>query len=149
MASPEAGCIFCQIASGGAPAEVVESNASTLAIMTIAPVNPGHVLVLPRKHAPDWWSLDESLVAPLMATAHRVSRRIMAVVRPDGMNVVMANGRAAGQSVFHLHVHLIPRHYGDGVRDPWIETAGDPDEIASVATRLRSPELAGRFGKSR
>lgn len=130
-------CVFCEINAGASPAEVVESDATTLAIMTIAPVNPGHVLVLPRDHATDWCSLDERLVAPLMTTAHRVARRIMIVLEPDGINVVMANGAAAGQSVFHVHVHLIPRHYGDGVRDPWTETAGDPAQIAAVAKRLR------------
>lgn len=122
-------------------AEEVESDADTLAIMTIAPVNPGHVLVLPRNHVTDWWSLDESLVAPIMTTAHRVARRIMSVLEPDGLNVLMANGRAAGQSVFHLHVHLVPRRHDDGVRDPWTETEGDPAEIAAVARRLRVGRL--------
>jgi histidine triad (HIT) family protein len=133
----DAPCVFCGIVAGRLPAEVVDSDATTLAIMTLAPVNPGHVLVMPRVHVTDWWSLDESLVAPLMGAAHAVARRIMTILEPDGMNLVVANGEAAGQSVFHLHVHLIPRHHGDGVRDPWIETPGDPAEIAAVAQKLR------------
>jgi len=102
-------CVFCGIVAGRLPAEVVDSG----------------------------WSADESLVASLMAAVHTAARRIMTVLEPDGLNVVMANGEAAGQSVFHLHVHLIPRHHGDGVRDPWIASPGDPAEIAAVAQQLR------------
>lgn len=130
-------CVFCEIVADRSPAEVVDSDAHTLAIMTIAPVNPGHVLVMPRAHVADWWSADESLVAPLMTAAHRIARRIRTVLEPDGLNVLMASGEAAGQSVFHLHVHLVPRRHGDGVVDPWIESPADPTELAALAKRLR------------
>ena len=109
-------CIFCDIIEGRAPAEVIFEDGETLAFMDINPANPGHTLIIPKRHVRDIYELDEETAAVVMRTTVRVARAIRAALQPDGMNLVQSNERAGGQEVFHFHIHVIPRWYGDGLR---------------------------------
>ncbi|MFQ5811817.1 MAG: HIT family protein [Anaerolineae bacterium] len=109
-------CIFCAIAEGKAPAEVVFEDEETLAFMDINPANPGHTLVIPKRHVRDIYELDEETAAAVMKAAVQVAGAIKKALQPDGMNLVQSNERAGGQDVFHFHIHVIPRWYDDGLR---------------------------------
>ena len=109
-------CIFCAIVEGRAPAEVVFEDGETLAFMDINPANPGHTLIIPKRHVRDIYELDEETAAVVMRTTVRVARALKRALQPDGMNLVQSNERAGGQEIFHFHIHVIPRWYGDGLR---------------------------------
>ena len=109
-------CIFCAIAEGRAPADVVFEDGETLAFMDINPANPGHTLIIPKRHVRDIYELDGETAAAVMRTTVKVARAVKKALQPDGMNLVQSNERAGGQDVFHFHIHVIPRWYGDGLR---------------------------------
>ena len=109
-------CIFCAIIEGRAPAEAVFEDDDTLAFMDINPANPGHTLVIPKRHVRNVYDLDDETAAAVMRTSVRVANAVRAALQPDGMNLVQSNERAGGQEIFHFHVHIIPRWYGDGLR---------------------------------
>lgn len=112
------GCVFCDIVTGRAPAEVVYEDEETLAFMDINPVNPGHVLVVPKRHVRDIYALDDETAAAVMRTAIRVARAVKKALAPDGVNLFQTNEPAAFQSVFHFHMHIIPRWWDDGILPP-------------------------------
>ena len=136
-------CIFCAIVSGTEPADRVAEDEVTVSFMDINPVNPGHVLTVPRRHAVDIWDLSVEEAASLMASTRRVCGQIRSALAPPGLDLFVANGEAGGQTVFHVHVHSIPRWPGDAWIEPWSPTPGDPDEISSVADRLREATIDG------
>jgi histidine triad (HIT) family protein len=109
-------CIFCDIVEGRAAAEVVFEDEETLAFMDINPANPGHTLVIPKRHVRDIYELDDETAAAVMKVTVRVARAVKRSLQPDGMNLVQSNERAASQEIFHFHMHVIPRWYGDGLR---------------------------------
>ena len=131
-------CIFCQIAAGEAPAHVVDEDERTLAFLDISPATPGHALVIPRAHARDLLEVGEEDLAACAAAARRLARRLGERLGADGVNVLNSCGQAAWQTVFHFHVHVIPRYHDDPLRLPWKPEQGDPDEIAATAERLRA-----------
>ena len=135
-------CIFCTIVEGKAPAEVVYEDEATVAFMDINPANPGHVLVVPRQHVRDVFGIDEETAAAVMRAAVRVARAIKAALQPDGVNLMQASGPAAFQSVFHFHLHVVPRWWDDSLKLPWRPTPGDPSAIRAAASRIR--EHVGR-----
>ena len=112
-------CVFCKIVTGQIPSIKVFEDEHTLAFMDIGQVNPGHVLVAVKKHAASLFELDDAQAAAAARTAARVARAIKAAFKPEGLSVYQANGKAAGQTVFHYHVHLLPRHAGDGMELTW------------------------------
>ena len=130
-------CVFCAIVSGTAPAERVAEDEHTVSFMDINPVNPGHVLTVPRRHAVDIWELSEDEAANLMVGTRRVCDQLRKALAPPGLDLFVANGEVGGQTVYHVHVHSIPRWPGDAWIDPWSPTPGNPDEIAATAARLR------------
>ena len=109
-------CVFCDIIEGRTPAEVVFEDEETLAFMDINPANPGHTLVIPKRHVRDIYGMDEETAAAVMRATVQVAKAIKRALQPDGMNLVQSNERAGGQDVFHFHMHIIPRWYGDGLR---------------------------------
>jgi histidine triad (HIT) family protein len=135
MADPD--CLFCGIVAGTIPSETIDSDERTVAFMDINPATPGHALVVPRQHSADLMEIaDEDLTATMLA-ARRLSRRMKDVLDADGINLINACGAAAWQTVFHFHIHVVPRYQDDPLELPWVPEPGDPDEIAEVATRLR------------
>jgi histidine triad (HIT) family protein len=111
-------CIFCAIVTGVAPAAVVYEDDETLAFMDINPVSRGHVLVVTKEHYRNLFDVDPKAAAAVMRTTVRVARAVQSALQPDGMNLFQSNERAAFQSVFHFHVHIIPRWIGDELRLP-------------------------------
>ena len=111
----EATCVFCQIVRGEAPASVVWSDETVLAFMDIRPVNPGHILVVPRQHATYLADLEEGLGGRLFQVAMKLAAAVRRSGVPcEGVNLFLADGEAAGQEVFHVHLHILPRFRGDG-----------------------------------
>ncbi len=136
-------CIFCRIARREAPAEVVYEDEKSMAFMDINPATPGHTLLIPKAHFRNIFDLDEETAAHLMRVAVKLAPVIREAMGADGLNILNANEPAAFQSVFHFHLHLIPRTFGDGIRPPWISRPGDPAQIKAAAERIRKA-LEGR-----
>jgi histidine triad (HIT) family protein len=130
-------CIFCKIVAREIPALIIEEDDDVLAFMDIAPATRGHALVIPKKHASDLWEIAPDQLAAVAKAAQRVAVRMRDRLAPDGLNLVNSNGPAAWQTVFHFHVHVIPRYVGDPLRLPWTPAPGDMEEIAAVAAELR------------
>ena len=106
-------CLFCEIVAGKIPAQKIYEDGHTLAFLDIRPRSPGHTMVIPREHAPTLVALPEAEVGPLFAAVRQVADMLMKKLRPDGITIGVNQGRASGQEVDHLHVHLIPRWHGD------------------------------------
>lgn len=133
-------CIFCAIVAGRAPARVVYSDDSTVAFLDIFPLTRGHTLVVPRAHSHDLLHAPEEDVIAVATAARKVAA---AAVSPqglgaDGFNIIQANGAVAFQTVFHLHLHVLPRYRGDGFVLPFERHPGDPDEMEDLAGRYRA-----------
>jgi histidine triad (HIT) family protein len=131
-------CIFCRIVAKEIPATVVHEDEHTLAFMDIGQVNPGHVLVALKKHAENIFALDEVQAGAVFRSAARVARAIRAAFEPQGLSVYQANGAAAGQTVPHLHIHLVPRHEGDGMALTWPVMNPPREKLAEYAQKIRA-----------
>lgn len=143
-------CVFCQIVAGDAPGSIVHRAERSLALMTIGPVNPGHLMVIPLRHAADLAELDEETGGHLMRVAMRMAAALRrSGVRCEGINLVLADGEAAFQEVFHVHLHVFPRYAGDAFRldADWTRqpTRAELDEIAG-RVRLALAEPTGDGG---
>jgi histidine triad (HIT) family protein len=132
----DAECIFCKIVAGELPARIVDEDDRTIAFMDIAPATRGHVLVVPRAHAPDLLSVSSEDLNAVSVASQRLARRMKERLRADGVNLVNSCGAAAWQTVFHFHMHVIPRYEGDPLRLPWVPAPGDPAEIEAAADEL-------------
>jgi histidine triad (HIT) family protein len=130
-------CVFCRIRDGQIPSTRVYEDDRTIAFMDINPLNEGHTLVIPRVHAATLFDADEADLQAAIATARRVARAIREAIRPDGLNLLQANGAAAFQSVPHFHFHLVPRYTGDGKGFDWPMVAGDRTSIQAAADKIR------------
>ena len=124
-------CIFCKIIRGEIPCFKVLEDADVLALMDVNPIAPGHVLVIPKHHAKDILETPLDCVGKAFAGAGRAARAVQKTLAPDGINILQANGPGAKQSVFHLHVHVIPRGMDDGLSMNWELAPGDMEQIAS------------------
>jgi histidine triad (HIT) family protein len=131
------GCIFCGIVAGDVPGEIVDSDEHTVAFMDINPATRGHALVVPRQHSADLMDIPGEDLERTMLAAQRLARRIDEVLEPDGFNLLNSCRSAAWQTVFHFHVHVIPRYQDDPLKLPWVPGPGDEEEIAGVAEQLR------------
>jgi histidine triad (HIT) family protein len=131
-------CIFCKIIDGDIPSFKVFEDEKTLAFMDINPVNPGHVLVAPKYHAADVMQIPTDWLKATIASAQTVAQAVDKALKPGGINILQSNGAAAGQSVFHLHVHIIPRTVGDKLTFDWGIAPGDMDAIGAVAEQIRA-----------
>jgi histidine triad (HIT) family protein len=129
-------CIFCKIVAGELPATIVDRDEHTIAFMDINPATRGHALVVPRVHATDLLSIEASQLAAVTAAAQRLAVRAREGLKADGINVINSCGAAAWQTVFHFHLHVIPRYESDPLRLPWVPTPGDPAEIAAAAAAI-------------
>ncbi|MGH2835817.1 MAG: HIT family protein [Solirubrobacteraceae bacterium] len=130
-------CIFCKIVAGEIPAQIVEQDEHTLTFMDIAPATRGHALVVPKRHATDLWEIDPDQLAAVTSAAKRQALRARDRLGADGVNLINSCGAQAWQTVFHFHMHVIPRYLGDPLKLPWEPTPGDVDEIAAAAEELR------------
>ena len=112
-------CEFCEIVANEEPAREVLRTDSVVAFFPTSPATLGHTLIIPRDHISDIWSLDEPTSHDLTDATLRVARAVKEAIAMDGMNIIQSNGEAATQSVFHLHVHVVPRQSNDGIGRIW------------------------------
>jgi histidine triad (HIT) family protein len=131
-------CIFCRIVARQIPATVVYEDEHTLAFMDLGQVNPGHVLVAVKKHAENLYALDDAQAGAVLRAAAQVARAIRDAFTPQGLSVYQANGKAAGQTVFHYHVHLVPRHEGDGMALSWPVKNPPREQLEAHAAKIRA-----------
>jgi histidine triad (HIT) family protein len=129
-------CIFCRIISGELPSTRIDEDERVIAFMDINPATRGHVLVVPREHAADLTEIADEDLEAVVRMARRVAVRQQERLGADGVNLLNSCGRVAWQTVFHFHMHAIPRYAGDPLRLPWEPAPGDRDEIASAAEDL-------------
>jgi histidine triad (HIT) family protein len=134
MADPD--CLFCKIAAGEIPSTRVDEDERTVAFMDINPATPGHLLVIPREHSADLLEVPEEDLDAVMQMARKLARRAHERLGADGVNLLNSCGAAAWQTVFHFHVHVIPRYGGDPLQLPWHPAPGDREEIAAAAREL-------------
>lgn len=130
--------IFARIASGEVPSVAIYSDERTYAFLDINPASRGHALVIPRDEHPDLFSMPPDLLAAVAQTVQRVAVAIRAALSPDGINIVQNNGAASGQTVFHYHVHIIPRWDGDGALGLWEPRQADPSSLEATAGAIRA-----------
>jgi histidine triad (HIT) family protein len=131
-------CLFCGIVAGDLPAQIVDSDEHTVAFLDINPATRGHALVVPRTHMANLMEISDEDLERTMVAARRLARKIEAALEPAGFNVINACGSAAWQTVFHYHLHVIPRYEDDPLKLPWIPRGAPEDEIAAVADRIRA-----------
>jgi histidine triad (HIT) family protein len=131
-------CVFCKIRDGQIPSFKIYDDALTMTIMDINPLNSGHCLVIPKAHAATLYEAAPEDLAAAIAAAQRVALAMQTAFKPDGLNMLQANGPAAFQSVPHFHLHLIPRWNGDGKGFDWKQTPGNRDQIMKNGERLRA-----------
>ena len=131
-------CVFCKIRDGQIPSMKVYEDERTFCIMDINPLSPGHCLVISKAHAATIYEAEPADLQAAMATAQRVALALRDTLRPEGLNLLQANGGAAFQSVPHLHLHLIPRWMRDGKGFDWKLVPGQKDEIVKVGDQLRA-----------
>jgi histidine triad (HIT) family protein len=142
------GCVFCDIVAGRLPASIIHEDAVVLAFLDIRPFTPGHTLVIPKQHAPFLADLDEEIATHLFAVTRRVAAALRrAELRTAGVNLFLSDGEAAGQEIFHLHMHVFPRFAGDplGPGRPFGRSPAEtsPNELDALAAPLRRAYASG------
>jgi histidine triad (HIT) family protein len=131
-------CVFCKLVAKQIPASIVYEDEATLAFMDLGQVNPGHVLVACKAHADDIYALDEAQAAAVFRTAARVARAVRAAFDPPGLSIYQANGTPAGQTVFHFHLHVLPRHDGDGMQLVWPVQNPPREKLEAYGAQIRA-----------
>ncbi len=131
-------CIFCAIVAGELPAQIVDSDEHTVAFMDINPATRGHALVIPRTHAADLIAISDEDLERTTLAARRLAARMEGTLEPDGFNLINACRPAAWQTVFHFHIHVIPRYEDDPLELPWRPVLADAEEVAAVADQIRA-----------
>ncbi|MCZ4494129.1 MAG: hypothetical protein JWP53_3060 [Conexibacter sp.] len=133
-------CLFCKIVAGEIPSTIVDSDERTVAFMDINPGTRGHALVVPRNHSRDLLEIDPEDLTAVAVAGQRLAGRAKEALGADGVNLLNSCGEVAWQTVFHFHLHVIPRYADDTVRLPWIPAPGDLDDIQAAGEQLK--ELA-------
>ena len=131
-------CLFCGIVAGDVPAQIVDSDEHTVAFMDINPATRGHALVVPRAHSADLFEVSDEDLQRTALAARRLARKMRAGLEPDGFNVLNSCGPVAWQTIFHFHLHVVPRYEDDPLKLPWTPRAGEAEEIAALADRIRA-----------
>lgn len=132
-------CVMCAIVAGEIPSHKVYEDENFLAFLDIYPANPGHTLIIPKRHTPDIFGLTKQEAAGLMPLAQRLAEKIRKTLNPAGINILQNNGKVAGQVIFHYHLHIIPRHEGDNV----IKLSSNAGEVSSEELAKMAEKLTG------
>lgn len=130
-------CIFCKIANGEIPSATVYEDSTCRVILDVNPANKGHALVIPKEHYDNIYSMDADTASKIFTIATEVAKAQKAELNPDGLNIVQNNGEAAGQTVFHFHMHVIPRYIKDNVNIKWLPEKPEADELETLSKALR------------
>lgn len=128
-------CLFCKIIAGEIPSKAVYEDEDFKAILDVNPAARGHVIIIPKKHASNIYELEDEDAAKVFPIAKKIASALQKTYGCDGVNVLQNNGEAAGQTVFHLHVHVVPRYYGDDVQIMW--EPGDTPDLDKVANEIK------------
>ena len=131
-------CIFCKIIAGEIPSAIVYEDEDFKAIMDISPAAKGHTIILSKRHYENLFELEDETAARALLIARKVAKAIQSELHCDGMNLLQNNGEAAGQTVFHFHMHLIPRYHGDQVKTTWTQGNYEDGEAAALAAAIAS-----------
>ncbi len=130
-------CLFCKIANGEIPSATVYEDSICRVILDVNPANKGHALIIPKEHFDNIYSMDAETAAKIFTIATEVAKAQKAELNPDGLNILQNNGEAAGQTVFHFHMHLVPRYIKDNVTMTWIPGKADTEELSALSKALR------------
>ena len=136
--SPPGQCIFCRLVAGEIPSARVYEDDLVIAFMDIAQVNPGHVLVATKRHATNLFEITPEEAAAVMQTAQKMAEALRIAFDPPGLTLLQANGKEGEQTVFHFHLHVLPRHANDGVGLNWPRKEPAPEVLQDYAQRLRT-----------
>jgi histidine triad (HIT) family protein len=131
-------CIFCKIVAGQLPCFKLLEDDTTVAFMDINPINPGHALAVAKGHWPTIEGIPPEIMGATAQTAQRIAKAVFSEIRPTGVNLVQSNGAGAGQTVPHLHIHVIPRRAGDRLLLGHESRPGDMKEIEAISKRLKN-----------
>ena len=131
-------CIFCKIANGEIPSDTVYEDDKYRAILDLSPAVKGHTLIIPKDHFDDLLSADEETLESVLKLARRIGAAQLKALKCDGFNVVQNNGEAAGQTVHHLHVHIIPRYNGGAKMVAWEQLKSEPEEQQKIAGEIKA-----------
>jgi histidine triad (HIT) family protein len=137
MSATDPDCLFCRIVAGEIPATIIASDERTVSFMDINPATRGHALVIPRAHARDLLEIDPDDLAAVAQAGQRLAKVAKATLDADGINLINSCGATAWQTVFHFHLHVIPRYEGDPLRLPWTPEPGDLDKIQATGEQLK------------
>lgn len=135
--SPPGHCIFCKLVAGDIPSAIVYEDELTIAFMDIGQVNPGHVLVATKRHANNLLEITAQEAAAVMQTAQRVALAVGEAFDPPGLTLLQANGKEGDQTVFHFHLHVVPRHGNDGIALSWPRKEPGAAVLQDYAQRIR------------
>lgn len=130
-------CIFCKILAGEIPSTAVYEDDDFKAILDVNPAARGHVIILPKKHAANIFELPDETAGKIMVVAKKIATAVKEAYGCDGINILQNNGEAAGQTVFHLHVHIVPRFKGDDVTICW-KPGETPTDMETIAEEIKS-----------
>lgn len=131
-------CIFCKIAAGEIPSATIYEDDEFRVILDLAPATKGHALIIPKNHCRNIFDMDDATASKVFVLAAKVARAMKAELNCDGLNIVQNNEEAAGQSVFHFHLHLIPRYDEDGQVILWKPGTSEPEALAALASQLKA-----------
>lgn len=133
-------CIFCKLANKDIPTNIIYEDDRFTVILDASPVTKGHALILPKNHAANIYELPDEDASAVFVLAKKLATKMTEILHCDGFNIVQNNGEVAGQTVFHFHMHLIPRYLNDGNQDKltWNHAEFTPEEIAEIAAELRA-----------
>jgi histidine triad (HIT) family protein len=136
MAEGHQDCIFCKVLAGELPSEKVYEDDYAVGVMDINPWTRGHAVVIPRKHAKDVFEIEDEELEHVIVAAKRLATKMRDMLECDGVNLLQSNGRAAWQTIFHLHFHVIPRYDDDPLELPTRPQPAEPDELKQVAEEI-------------
>ena len=132
----EENCIFCKIANGGIPSVTLYEDEDFRVILDLGPATRGHALLLPKEHYKDLFELEDEMAKKVLVRAKRIAGRMKDALGADGMNLVQNNGEAAGQTVAHFHMHVIPRYKEDNQKIGWVPRETPPEELEAVKEQI-------------
>ncbi len=130
-------CLFCKIATGEIPSYTVYETEHVRAFLDIYPIHPGHVLVVPKNHSTDLLDTDAEILGHMIAAAKHVAPAVISATKADGLNIGMNNKEAAGQEIFHIHLHVIPRYKDDGLKTWGKNLFKDDEHKEAIANAIK------------
>lgn len=134
----EENCIFCKIANGEIPSATVYEDENFRAILDLSPASKGHTIILPKNHFKDVCELDEQTAAAVLPVAARIGAAMKASLGCTGFNLVQNNGTSAGQTVFHFHMHVIPRYENGPAMVSWVQNSSESEELQQIAAQIKN-----------